>query len=157
MLTNLRDTHAPLRDIDSYMNNCKLKIDYHRINAKNSNSWNNFLGIFQVLLTAGSALMTTCLAVFKTEESTVLITSACFSCAIAIFSRVQTSYSFNLLTLLHHSAFDDYSELLRDFSMLDPENFDENIYKLHVHRYTSIIEKSHHMPVRSCIFLDCFC
>lgn len=154
MITN---KHIPLIDLENYINNCKLKIDYHRINAKNSNSWNNFLGIFQVILTAGSALLTTCLAVFKTEENVVLITSACFSCVIAIFSRVQTSYSFNLLTLQHHSAFDDYSELLRDFSMLDPEQFDENVYKLLTHRYISVIEKSHYMPIRSCIFLDCFC
>lgn len=144
-------------EIKEYLTNCQLKTEYHKSQAKSSLAWHNLLGIFSVILTAGQALLVTALSIYKSEENTIAITSSTFAFIIAVFNRVQSAYSFNLLALQHNNAFDDYNELLRDFSLLDSENFDLNTLRLHIHRYTGITEKSHHQHVRSCVLLECFC
>ena len=147
--------------IKQYIDLCEFKSSFHRDQAKNALNWFNILGIINVCLTATQALAMTILSVKKVEDTNVAITGGIFACVLAITSRVQSSYSFNSLSVQHNQLSDDFNELSGLFTFLiddiELEVFNEKVYQQLVHRYISILEKSHIQPVRECYYVTCFC
>lgn len=147
--------------IKNFITECEIKGSFHKINAKNSLRWYNFLGIFNVVLSASQALVMTIQSVYNNTPQEIAITGGVFAFAITVFNRVQMSFSFNTLAILHNQLSDDFTELCQSFKLLliDLENdtFDEHNYKILVQRLISIQEKAHIQEIKPCWFLGCFC
>ncbi len=159
MLYQLRRSNETLLEkIGEYTALCNKKGDFHRNQAKHSLRWWNFLGVLNVLLTASQALALTIQASLEDDGKNIAIVGGTFSFCIAVFTRVQMSFSFNCLSIEHHHVADDYQELGQRFRLLindiEKEEFKEDDYEKCVNRYISINEKTHLQTVTK---LKIFC
>ncbi len=148
MLFQLRKNNETLlQKIEGYTNSCNTKGDFHRSQAKHSLRWWNFLGVLNVVLTASQALALTIQASLEDTGRNIAIVGGTFSFCIAVFIRIQMSYSFNCLSIEHHHLADDYQELGQRFRLLlndiEKEEFKEEDYEKCVDRYISVNEKTH--------------
>ncbi len=146
--------------IENYISECETKSLYHKQNASNALKWFNFTGILGVVISAGQALTMLIESSVETDATIIAITGGCYAFVLAIFARVQTSFSFNTISLEHNHLSDNFVELHQNFQLLlndiEAQRFDENIYNLYVNRYISVNEK--HVPeIPDCFLLSCCC
>lgn len=145
----------PTHDLDYYISESQKKGQAHREWASHSLKWHNFTNIISTIITASSALAMTILTVMKYDEGAVAITSGVFTFLSLVFTRVSQSYNFQLISSEHHHVSDAFLELVKDLSLLDPENLNIEIYNLLVAKYIEVVERSHIPPIRSCFLLEC--
>jgi hypothetical protein len=163
MMIENNHTNTILTKIKQYIDLCENKSIFHRNQAKNSLNWFNILGIINVILTASQALSMTVMSVIKIKDTDIAIVGGVFACVLAVTSRIQSSFSFNSLSVQHNQISDDFGELVELFMFviddIETDNYNEKVYQNLVHRYISIQEKTHIQTVREChlLSLDCCC
>lgn len=142
-------------NLDYYISESQKRGEIHREWAGNSLRWYNFTNIISTIISASSALAMTILTVLKYEEGIIAITSGIFTFASLIFARVSQSYNFQAISIEHHHVSDGFLELVKDLSLLDPENIEIQVYNLLVSKFIQIVERSHIPPIRNCVLLEC--
>lgn len=131
------DTESELRTLKR---NIESKIIYHRVNADNSLKWHNFLGLLGVGINALQVLTLGILTSVHTDDVPIVIISSSFVFLSVIIGRVQNSYNFNVLNVLHNQIADDLMAISA-----------ANFYEIK-HAYLAIIERSHIQEVASCCY-----
>ena len=143
------------------INESKNKSDYHTIHAANSLQLWNFLVILNSALSSLSILALTIETLLNTSNIVIGITGGSFTFLIAVITKIQWSYNFNCLNILHGQLSDDYKELIEEFeglsSKLESGILDPVDYEIHIHRYIYLNEKAHLQPVNHYWFLNYFC
>ena len=146
--------------ITEYIDESKIKGNYHIRNANAANHWDAFLNVFSLTLTAGLALSVTLLTVYNAGSINIAITSGVFAFFIGITQRLNSVFNFQFLRAVHHHSSDDYYEchylfksLLRD---LEKGEFDIKKFDIYTWKYIGITQKSHLQPIKDCIFC-CLC
>lgn len=157
MLNDKRERRNSLGvSVAEHINNCLTKSEAHRVNAKNAQKWHTLLTITNLIISSAQALTMTLQSVYGDNDKNIAVSGGMYAFLNVVFNRVQNSFNFNVLEVLHNQASDDYLELHNKFKALDIEA-DENEYKNLVNRYISVSEKSHLYNVRECHLLTGCC
>lgn len=152
MLTELND----VVELNDYIEKCKGSIEYHTGQAKNSLDYHNLLNVFCNVIGAAQILTISFLAITAScNDVKIAIASASFASTILVLGRVQASYNFNVLNVLHNQVSDDFNELKQKLESRRNNTHDENLDALKI-RYLSVVEKSHLQHVNSCFLLKFF-
>lgn len=144
------DRKYSLVNLEEYTALTLQKSEYHKKQAAISLSWHNLLGITNLLIASGQALTMTLQTVYGSDSKDIAVSGGIFAFFGAVFNRIQMSFSFNVISVLHNQVSDDFMEIHSKFKNFNMEN--DEYYKL-VDRYVSITEKSHIQTTRDYWFL----
>ncbi len=139
------ETESELRTLKR---NIESKIIYHRVNADNSLKWHNFLGLLGVGINALQVLTLGILTTVHIEEVPIVIVSSSFVFLSVIVGRIQNSYNFNVLNVLHNQIADD----LMAISAANFYEIKHDSFGAAQQAYLAIIERSHIQEVASCCY-----
>lgn len=130
-----------------YIDQCNIFSKQHRTQAKATKAYWDFFSVINVILVSSQALSMTILTVAKANEIDLAIVGGIFAFLIAIQSKIQSSFEFNVVSCHHHQIADDFHELSLMFFLLlsdiDKGSFHDCDYEKLVLKYISVVEKSH--------------
>ena len=142
-----------------YIEKCKTKINYHKNQSIQSNSWNNALSLITVSLAATQALATTIMSVIDSSADEIAIVSGVFSLVIIIASKVRENYQFLSLHYQHDHIckefIDLHYELLKCLNDYNNDIFDHAVYEKNIIKYSVIINRSHLQHISNCRSVFC--
>lgn len=152
----LRNVNSITNLVDTYIEKCTRKINYHERNAKSSKLWEDTFRVCKVIVSSASALTMTCLAVYNVENYVIAITGGSFIFVTGIIDKLQEMYNFGNISFKHNLACDEYKTICYRLELnkaLENNNTDINSM---VESYLAIEDKWIGIqPVRNC-FLGCF-
>jgi len=118
MLGNLSAEDLIERDINNYINECSVRIDFHTKNAILANNYSQMFSILSTILSAGSGLS---MVIFGSSQNysneTIVITGGVLSFTSIIVQKIHTSYNFNLLSSQHFFVADLFLDIKHSFTL----------------------------------------
>lgn len=145
--------------VGEYLFKCEEKILYHTANSLAAWGWYKTLSTMNILISSLAGLSMTILTVNSYDASTIAVIGGTYACVITVIQKITNDFNFLVLQYQHANAGDEFSGVRYQLILLaNGIVIDVNNIKLDaiIHKYESIVQKSHIQSVRFCWIACCF-